>query len=162
MEKITRPKVLGGITVRAPTGCGSMYIQLNWYHGRLFEIFATLGKSGGCSMTSIEALTRSITAGLRRETPVPVEEYVDQLQGVRCPSPYIGPPGEGSLSCPDAIATILKAYGMKTFEEIIDLVEEKGDSNQEDDDNEEYRALTKIERLREERDKLDPPQVISS
>ncbi|MCJ7760871.1 TSCPD domain-containing protein, partial [Candidatus Bathyarchaeota archaeon] len=107
IAKIPRPRVLGGITVKKMTGCGNMYVQMNWYHGRLFEVFATIGHSGGCAMSFTEALTRSITAGLRQETPVPVEEYIDQLHDIRCLNPFPFPKEEATLSCPDAIAKAL-------------------------------------------------------
>lgn len=119
-EKASRPRVLGGITVQANTGCGHMYVQLNWRGDRLFEMFATLGKSGLCSMCFSESLTRSITSGLRYG--VPITEYIEQLQGMRCPNPSPFPKEHASFSCPDALARILKNYGMKSFEQIIDLI----------------------------------------
>lgn len=109
LEKVARPKVLKGITVKVPTGCGNMYVQLNRLEGKLFEVFATLGKTGGCATCQSEALTRSITVGLR--CGVEVEEYIDQLQNLRCPSPLPFPKEEAALSCPDALAKVLQAYG---------------------------------------------------
>ena len=122
MAKIARPKVLGGITDKKTTGCGNMYIQMNWLHGRLFEVFATLGHSGGCSMSFTEALTRSITAGLRQEVPVPVEDYIDQLHSIRCLSPHPFPKEEETWSCPDAIARALREYGSLTVEQVVKIM----------------------------------------
>jgi len=118
MDKILRPRVLAGLTIKVPTGCGNMYVILNWKDGRLFEVFATLGKSGGCSQCYSEALTRSITAGLRSrskeegaEGQVNVDDYVDQLANIRCPNPHSFPKEESNVSCVDAISKALKEFG---------------------------------------------------
>lgn len=154
MDRLPRPKVVGSINVRAITGCGNMYIQMGWWQGSLHEVFATLGRGGGCAMSYGEALTRSITAGLRRE--VPVSEYVRQLKGVRCPSPMPFPKEESVLSCPDAIGKILEQYGSLTTEGMIKLVQDlnaqPGSLSEEDEEKE---ALRHIEELRAERDKQD-------
>ena len=104
---VKRPPVLGGITVKVVTGCGNMYIQLNWLGDRLFEVFATLGKGGGCAVCQSEALTRSITLGLK--CGIPVSEYVRSARGIRCPTPVPFPKDQAVLSCPDAIAKTLAA-----------------------------------------------------
>jgi hypothetical protein len=42
---------------------------------------------------------------------VPLENFVKQLSGIRCPNiAFGGEKGETILSCPDAIARILKQY----------------------------------------------------
>ena len=118
--KPPRPLVLGGITVKVVTGCGNMYIQLNWYRGKLFEVFATLGKGGGCAVCQTEGLTRGITLGVKYG--VPVTEYIRQLRGIRCPTPMPFPREHAVLSCPDAIAKTLERYGGLTAEEVVKLV----------------------------------------
>lgn len=159
MSKVVRLKVLGGITVRKTTGCGNMYIQLNWYHGRLFEVFATLGHSGGCSMSHTEALTRSITTGLRQEIPVPVEDYIDQLHDIRCLNPYPFPVEEATLSCPDAIARALMEYGSLTIEQVVKIImESDSDIKPLDGEvsvDEEKKAMEDIEKLKAARGKQD-------
>ena len=119
-DKRLRPKVLGGLTIKAPTGCGNMYVQLNWKDGKPFEVFATLGRGGGCSMSLSEALTRSMTSGLRFSTPV--TEYIDQLRGIRCPSPHPFPKEEESWSCPDALAKVLKEFGLLSVSQVIEII----------------------------------------
>lgn len=100
--KKSRPKNLLGSTVRVETGCGNLYITVNHEDGKgIFEVFATLGKAGGCATVQNEALTRSITLGLR--FGIPVSEFVRQLKGIRCPSPNLE-----TLSCADAIAKALE------------------------------------------------------
>lgn len=120
LVKPDRPIVLGGITVKVLTGCGNMYVQLNWYRGRLFEVFATLGKVGGCAICQTESLTRSITLGLK--CGIPLSEYVHQLRGVRCPEPVSFPKESAVLSCPDAVAKTLEDYGLLSMEKVVELL----------------------------------------
>ena len=103
MEMEKRPRVLGGKTIKRRTGCGNLYIIVNSNGGEIIEVFAKLGKAGGCATCQLEALTRCITLGLK--FGVPVAEIVNELKELRCPNPDITP--EGSLSCPDAIARAL-------------------------------------------------------
>lgn len=105
MEKRKRPKVVEGSTYRVNTGCGNIYITPNWDGDNLIEVFATLGKAGGCAHAQLEAITRSISLGLKYG--IPVDEYVREFRGIRCPSPGLGE-GKQILSCPDAIAQMLE------------------------------------------------------
>jgi len=109
LEKTERPKVLMGRTIKKVTGCGNLYVTVNKDGDRLLEVFATLGKNGGCSMCQNEALTRAITLGLKHG--VPVQEFVSELSDLRCPSPYMWPEEDRTLSCPDAIARVLADEG---------------------------------------------------
>lgn len=102
-----RPKQLNGKTHKTVTGCGNLYVTVNSDDGSVFEIFSKLGKSGGCSACFTEALTRSISIGLR--SGVELKEYYRTLTGIRCSSPTVSG-GEEILSCPDAIATVIKEY----------------------------------------------------
>ena len=120
MEKKPRPRVLGGITVKVPTACGNMYVQMNWKDGKLFEVFATLGHSGGCASSQSEALTRSITLGMR--CGVPYDEYVKQLREIRCPNPLPFPKKFAVFSCPDALGKVLAEFGSMGPEGVIDLI----------------------------------------
>jgi ribonucleoside-diphosphate reductase alpha chain len=105
MEKAKRIKILPGNTEKMATGCGTMYVTLNFFEGKPFEVFSTLGKSGGCAAAYSEALARSISLGLRHN--IPIEEYIKQLSGIHCPNRALED-GEFILSCPDAISKILK------------------------------------------------------
>jgi len=106
MEKLKRPKALSGKTVKVETGCGNLYITLNSDKDKLFEVFATLGKTGACANAQCEALTRLLTLGLR--CGVPVGEYIKELDGIQCPNARMFPKKDRVLSCPDAIAKILR------------------------------------------------------
>jgi len=106
MEKMKRPKRLIGNTECINCGCGKLYITVNAEEaGVPFEIFAHLGKSGGCAASQTEALTRAITIGLRHG--IEAKQFVDQLRGISCPSVGFDE-GDKILSCADALAKVLQ------------------------------------------------------
>lgn len=110
MPKAKRPKTLTATTIKTPTGCGSMNVVVTELENIPFEVFCVLGKSGGCSRAYAEAVGRCISVGLRYG--VPVSEYVKQLENIACPSPGMED-GTKILSCPDAIAKVLKEWDKK-------------------------------------------------
>lgn len=144
--KKPRPEVLGGVTAKVTTQCGNMYIQMNWCDGALFEVFATLGKTGGCAMSQTEAVTRSITLGLR--CGVPVGEYINQLGGIRCPSPTFYPKESALLSCPDAIAGVLAKYGSLTTDEVVEIFRRANAETGKGGTSEVQEAIEHMEELR--------------
>jgi len=102
----TRPKVTFGQTVRQKTGCGNLFVTINKDEaGKAFEVFCTMGKSGGCAMSMTEAIGRLISLALRSN--IPAEQVYDQLLGVICYRPT-GFGKDRILSCSDAIAKALK------------------------------------------------------
>ena len=105
MEKKSRPKSVVGETLRLQTGCGKMYVTVNKDNGEVIEVFTHLGKAGSCVKAQLEALTRTITLGLKYG--VPVEEYIKELEGIKCPYPT-WEDGEQILSCADAISKVIK------------------------------------------------------
>jgi len=106
LEKIKRPKRVESFTSRVKTGCGKLFITVGTLDSKPIEVFATLGKAGGCSNCQNEALCRAISLGLCHG--VPVEEYTKSLMGIQCPNPNHYPEEEKALSCPDAIGRALK------------------------------------------------------
>jgi len=151
MVKLQRPKVVGSINVKVVTGCGNMYIQLGWWNGGLHEIFATLGRSGGCAMSYGEALTRSITTGLR--SGVDASEYIDQLKGVRCPNQVAFPKENEVLSCADAIGKILEKYGSLTTGQMIMLIQNSsGIDNPLSEEDERKIAVDSMQKLKDIRE----------
>ncbi len=153
--KKVRPRVLGGLTVKVPTVCGSMYVQMNWYRGKLFEVFATLGHGGGCASSQSEGITRSVTLGLR--CGVPYDDYAKQLQGIRCPSPMPFPKERAILSCPDAIGKVIKEFGGKSAEELLAVLRgifaDSTKDAQGEDDADVAAAQAHIQELAEERER---------
>lgn len=107
-----RPEVTYGQTRKISTGCGSLYVTINEDKEGIFEVFAQMGKSGGCAASQNETTGRLLSLALR--SGIAVEAIIRQLQGIRCPAP-IWENGSLILSCSDAIARALKRYCQKDY-----------------------------------------------
>jgi len=109
-EIIPRPRgrVTYGTTREMRTGCGDLYVTINEdREGNPFEVFAQLGKSGGCAASQTEAIGRLVSLGLR--SGIPWELIVKQLKGISCDRPW----GFGKnkvLSCADAVGKAIELY----------------------------------------------------
>ena len=107
--KIPRPRheVTWGTTRKMNTGCGSLYVTINEDEKGIFEVFATMGKGGGCAASQTEAIGRLISLALR--SGIDKDQIVKQLKGVRCPN-QIWEKGGRIYSCSDAIAKAIERY----------------------------------------------------
>ncbi|MFH0830180.1 MAG: LAGLIDADG family homing endonuclease [Candidatus Aenigmatarchaeota archaeon] len=110
-----RPKMMEGKTQEVRTGCGDMYITVNRDEKGPFELFAAIGKSGGCISSYSEAVARLVSLALR--SGVDPKQVVKQLKGIRCSRPVFDTGGV-TYSCADCIA--------KAFEKVI-----AGDTSQQ-------------------------------
>ncbi|MCD6391264.1 MAG: vitamin B12-dependent ribonucleotide reductase [Dehalococcoidia bacterium] len=102
-----RPKITRGVTERVNTGCGYIYITVNFDSQGISEVFSTLGKAGGCAAAQLEAISRLTSLALR--SGIDVDSIVKHLRGIRCPS-IAWEQGHAVLSCADAIASVLEKY----------------------------------------------------
>jgi len=129
-----RPDVLHGVTQRVDTGYGKMYININEdENGEPFELFATIGNSGGFTNSFTEALAKVISYALR--SGVDPNEIASDLQGIRSPK-VAWDKGEQINSIPDAIGVAMRRYldgeiekaypQQKTLEETADETEPDG------------------------------------
>jgi ribonucleoside-diphosphate reductase alpha chain len=102
-----RAKITKGVTECVNTGCGHLYVTVNSDNQGTFEVFALLGKAGGCAAAQLEAIGRLISLSIR--VGVKVSDIVKHLRGIRCPS-LAWEDGKSVLSCADAIASVLEKH----------------------------------------------------
>ena len=114
-----RPRSLPSTTTKLQTEMGSLFVTVSTDEdGEPFEVFGFLGKGGSFQHGVTELACRLISLHLRRGTPI--EEIVDQIQGIQEMAPFWNNLGEGR-SVPihglgDGIAHILKGH-LKAREE---------------------------------------------
>ncbi len=117
-----RPNVIFGTTTKISTGCGTLYVTINEdEEGLPFEVFTSMGKAGGCAMSQLEAIGRLVSLAFR--SGIDTSSIIEQLRGIRCPSPSWEKGGR-IFSCSDAIARVIerrmqdsKAKGRPSIEE---------------------------------------------
>lgn len=105
-----RPRVrtTEGSTSKFRMGCGTLFVTVNNDEQGLCEVFANLGKAGGCPAQS-EATCRAVSVALRCGVKPGV--LIEQLKGIRCLSAISRKKGNSDvdvLSCPDAIGRALE------------------------------------------------------
>lgn len=99
-----RPDELPCVTTKILTDHGNMYVTITYHKEKPFEVFVQIGKAGTCEKAWAETIGRCISTGLRYG--VPVEVYIEQLQGITCTPVAVG---DGFVKSPaDGIAQALK------------------------------------------------------
>ena len=81
-ETSVRPHTLVGSTTKVNTGHGNMYVTMNYSNDQMYEVFATVGKSGACESATTEAVCRLISTAL--QYGVPLDVLTKQLTGITC------------------------------------------------------------------------------
>ena len=103
-----RTRITAGETFKFRMGCGTLFVTVNHDEHGLCEVFANLGKAGGCPSQS-EATCRAVSVALR--SGVEPRELIEQLRGIRCLSTARARKNGDDvnvLSCPDAIARAIE------------------------------------------------------
>ena len=75
--KNSRPNTLPSTTTKIPTGFGNLYVTITEVDNQPFEVFCTIGKSGGSIMAKAEVTGRLTSLCLRNG--ISVEDVVHQL-----------------------------------------------------------------------------------
>ena len=104
-ETSVRPHTLVGSTTKVNTGHGNMYVTMNYSNDQMYEVFATVGKSGACESATTEAVCRLISTAL--QYGVPLEVLTKQLTGITCCP--IWDNGRKINSLADGIGSVLKS-----------------------------------------------------
>lgn len=107
ISPIKRPQMLEGFTEAIKTGYGNLYVTVNTYDNKPFEVFVQIGKSGYTTMADAEATGRLVSLALR--SGISVDQVIEQLEGIGGSSPVFSE-GKLVMSIPDAIATVLKKH----------------------------------------------------
>ncbi|MFA6078608.1 MAG: vitamin B12-dependent ribonucleotide reductase [Candidatus Omnitrophota bacterium] len=101
-----RPAITVGTTTKIATGCGNLYVTINIdEQGLPFELFTHMGKAGGCATSQLEAVSRLVSLAFR--SGIETNAIMEQLRGIRCPSPSWEKGGR-IFSCSDAIARVIE------------------------------------------------------
>ena len=101
-----RPDVIYGFTQKIATGLGMLFLTVNEVDNKPFEVFATIGKSGGSITAKAEAIGRLVSLALR--SGVEVREIVQQLKGIGGENPKFMKK-HLVKSIPDAIAFVFES-----------------------------------------------------
>lgn len=117
-EILPRPVSTYGMTHRLDTGCGKLYLTVNYRpdNGEIIETFITTGSDGGC-LVYTEATSRMISLAIRGG--IPVDEIVEQLLSTHpCPS-YMLAKGKGEKLSPGKSCASAIAYKIAEIKDML-------------------------------------------
>src|SRR5690606_13855247 len=126
IQPVPRPAQLRGITMRKSTPLGNLFVTLNTYQGRPFELFAQIGKAGSDVTAFTEAIARLVSLAFR--SGVDPWEVVEQLAAIGG-SQSVGFGARRIRSVPDAIAQALADYLEGQVQEDLAGVQARGQSS---------------------------------
>lgn len=98
-EKTVGVKKAISYSYEVTTGCGQLYVSFKYVDGKL-QATMSMGKSGGCASSQIDALEKLVNLTLQHG--VPLSSIKHSLSGISCHAPYLT-----VLSCADGIAKIV-------------------------------------------------------
>ena len=122
-----RPRTLPSSTTKLKTEHGNLYVTVSLdEEGEPFEVFGSIGKAGSFTSGVTEAVCRLVSLHLRRGTPL--DEIIDQMQGVSEMQPFANQLSDGSrvwvLGLADGISQILKLHLKEREERAKEGIEE--------------------------------------
>jgi ribonucleoside-diphosphate reductase alpha chain len=100
-----RPQVVPGVTARAETPNGTLFVTLNRDNGGPLEVFVRCGKAGSDIEALAEAIGRLVSLALR--CGVDPHEIIDQMEGIGGRE-SVGFGKDRVRSIPDALARLMK------------------------------------------------------
>jgi hypothetical protein len=83
MNEFKRDFSIPGITMHLQSGCGTVHVTVNSQDGKIVEVYAKSGTSGGCT-ANMEGIGRIISIALQNGIDDSV--IIEQLKSVRCPT----------------------------------------------------------------------------
>jgi|GEM_PF-3087239 len=113
-----RPRKTDESTIKASTGCSSLFVTINRDEKGLFEIFTNVGKAGGCPSQS-EATARVLSVSLK--SGIDPQILIEQFKSIRCLSTTAHRKDNKNidvLSCPDDIARAIEAAIRQHYEPV--------------------------------------------
>lgn len=111
IKPLKRPEMLSGSTFEINTGFGPLFITVNNYDEKPFEVLCNIGKSGASENAKAEACGRLISLALR--CGISLQHIIEQISGI------VGGTAQHTeyglvTSIPDAIAKVLTNKVLKS------------------------------------------------
>ncbi|MDR1490463.1 MAG: vitamin B12-dependent ribonucleotide reductase [Desulfovibrio sp.] len=108
-----RPDLIFGFTQKVRTGHGVMYVTVNEFNDKPFEVFVSIGKSGRSTTAKAEAVGRLVSLCLR--SGIEAVEIVRQIKGIGGEIQVFQPGKQGQVqSIPDGVAWVLENRYLKS------------------------------------------------